>query len=233
MKPMMKFREIYEIWRRDNSLNLALRKSDEMLEKTHRMFQESVGLLRYVVTARMGLNIYEEDRSINAYQIQVRKRILRYLAVAGMVDLVPGLVLTSIVIDIERIGDYTKNVTELASAYPGKLHCGRFEPRILSIEQIVETLFGEIRRILKTSDREAARRLINECGRIRQDADQIIVELIKEDDESMGRGQTAAVALYVRYLKRVGAHLLNILSSVVSPFERIGYREQATQDKSV
>jgi hypothetical protein len=34
------------------------------------------------------------------------------------------------------------------------------------------------------------------------------------------------VALYVRYLKRVTAHLLNILSSVVNPVERIGYREE-------
>jgi hypothetical protein len=42
----------------------------------------------------------------------------------------------------------------------------------------------------------------------------------------MGQAQTAVVALYVRYLKRVGAHLLKILSSVVNPFERIGYRQQ-------
>ena len=42
----------------------------------------------------------------------------------------------------------------------------------------------------------------------------------------MARAQTAAVVLYVRYLKRVGAHLLNILSSVVNPFERTGYKEQ-------
>lgn len=41
----------------------------------------------------------------------------------------------------------------------------------------------------------------------------------------LGRGQTAVIASYVRYLKRIGAHLLNILSSVVNPFERIGYRE--------
>jgi phosphate uptake regulator len=204
---MMRFREIYEIWRRDNSLNLALKESYEMLEKTHSMFQESVNLLRDVATARMKLNIYEEDRGINAYQIQVRRRVLRYLAIAGMVDLVPGLVLTSIVIDIERIGDYT-------------------EQRVGHIEQIVEKLFGEIRSILESSDRQAARRLMDECSRVRKDADQIIAELITGDDESMGRAQTAVVALYVRYLKRVGAHLLNILSSVVSPFERIGYREQ-------
>jgi Na+/phosphate symporter len=223
---MMRFREIYEIWRRDNSLNLALKESYEMLEKTHRMFQESVNLLRDVATSRMTLNIYEEDQSINVYQVQVRRRVLRYLAIAGTVDLVPGLVLTSIVIDIERIGDYTKNITELATAYPGKLDCGRFEPRVQHIEQIVEKLFGEIRRILESSDREAARRLIDECRQIRKDADQLIAELIQRDDESMGGAQTAAVALYVRYLKRVGAHLLNILSSVVNPFERIGYREQ-------
>jgi len=223
---MMIFREIYEIWRRDNSLNLALKESYEMLEKTHDMFQESASLLRDAATAQMKLDIYEEDRSINAYQIQVRRRVLRYLAVAGTVDLVPGLVLTSIIIDIERIGDYTKNITELATAYPGRLDCGRCEQRVRSIEQIVERLFGEIRRVLESSDRQAARKLIDECNGVRRDADQIILELISGDDESMGRGQTAAVALYVRYLKRVGAHLLNILSSIVNPFERIGYREQ-------
>ena len=124
---MVRFREIFEIWRRDNSLRLALDESYEMLETTHRMFLESVSLLRDVETAEMAINIYEEDQRINAYQIRVRRRILRYLAVAGMVDLVPGLVLTSIVIDIERIGDYTKNISELATTYPGKLDCGQFE----------------------------------------------------------------------------------------------------------
>lgn len=223
---MMRFREIYEIWRRDNSLSLALKESHEMLEKTHRMFQESTSLLRDVGTARMTLNIYEEDRSINAFQIQVRRRVLRYLAIAGMVDLVPGLVLTSIVIDIERIGDYTKNITELATTFPGKLDCGKFEQRVEHIEQTVEKLFGEVRSILARSDRRAARRLLNECGRLRKDADQIIAELIQGDGEPIQGAQAAAVALYVRYLKRVGAHLLNILSSVVSPFERIGFREQ-------
>ena len=224
VKLMMRFREIYEIWRQDNSLNLALKESYEMLEKTHVMFQESVNLLRDVATVRMSLNIYEEDKGINAYQIQVRKRILRHLAIAGTVDLVPGLVLTGIVIDIERIGDYTKNISELATTYPGKLHCGRFEQRVGNIEQIVEKLFGEVRSILESSNRQAALRLIDECNRVRNDADQIIAKLIMINEKSMGRSQTAAVALYVRYLKRVGAHLLNILSSVVSPFERIGYR---------
>ena len=223
---MVRFREIFEIWRRDNSLRLALNESYEMLETTHRMFLESVSLLRDVATAEMTMNIYEEDQRINAYQIRVRRGILRYLAVAGMVDLVPGLVLTSIVIDIERIGDYTKNITELATTYPGKLDCGRFEQRVYKVERVVDELFGNARSVLESSDQLAARRLLDDCSRIRKEADQIIAELIGDEDPSMGRAQTAVVALYVRYLKRVGAHLLNILSSVVNPFERIGYRLQ-------
>jgi phosphate uptake regulator len=156
----------------------------------------------------------------------VRRRVLQYLAIAGTVNLAPGLVLTSIVIDIERIGDYTKNITDLATTYPRKLDCGKFDRRVESIEQTVEKLFGEMETILESSDREAARRLLSECGRVRKDADQVIADLIGSDDETMGQAQTAVVALYVRYLKRVGAHLLNILSSVVNPFERIGYRQQ-------
>ena len=34
------------------------------------------------------------------------------------------------------------------------------------------------------------------------------------------------VALYARYLKRVGGHSHNIVTSVVNPFPRIGYREK-------
>ncbi len=222
---MNRFREIYEIWRRDNSLNLALGESYAMLEKAHLMFRESVRLLRDVATVEMKLDIYEEDRDINARQVQIRGRVLRYLAVAGTADLVPCLVLSSIVIDIERIGDYTKNITELATAYSGKLDCGKFEPKVAHIEATVERLFSETRGVLAASDRQAARRLLDECSGVRKDVDEVIAMLIEADDEDMGTAQTATVALYVRYLKRVGAHLLNILSSVVVPFERIGYRE--------
>lgn len=222
---MMRFREIYEIWRRANSLNLALRKSFEMLEKAHSMYKSSVTALRCGSSADVGPNVYEEDRIINAYQIEVRRNVLRYLAITGTTDLIPGLVLISIVIDIERIGDYTKNITELALVHPGKLDCGSFEDRVRGIEQVIEELFVEVPVILKSSTQPAARALLDKGYQLRANADQIIAELIKRNDESLESGQAAAIALYVRYLKRVGAHLLNILSSVVNPFERIGFRE--------
>ena len=38
-------------------------------------------------------------------------------------------------------------------------------------------------------------------------------------------GTASAVGLYARYLKRIAAHSRNLISSVVNPFERIGYPE--------
>lgn len=34
---------------------------------------------------------------------------------------------------------------------------------------------------------------------------------------------TAAVALYARYLKRIGSHLKNITTTIVNPIDTIGY----------
>ena len=38
-------------------------------------------------------------------------------------------------------------------------------------------------------------------------------------------GTASAVGLYARYLKRIAAHSRNLISSIVNPFERIGYPE--------
>ena len=38
--------------------------------------------------------------------------------------------------------------------------------------------------------------------------------------------RATAIAMYSRYLKRIAAHSRNLISSIVNPFERIGYKEE-------
>ena len=223
---MSKFREIYEIWRKDNLLAQALGDSLVMLDKTKSMFDDAVKRLRHGDVSEK-FDVYAEDRLINEFQIEVRRKVLRHLGVTGTVNLVPGLVLTSIVIDIERIGDYTKNIIELTLAHPERLTCGSAEEAVSKIEETIDRMFDGVPTALETSNKEQARDLIDGSRWIRNSADEVLSGLIRGADPSLGRGESAAVALYVRYLKRVGAHLLNILSSVVNPFERIGYREDS------
>ena len=148
------------------------------------------------------------------------------MAITGGINVVPGLVLTSIVIDIERIGDYTKNIVELAVVHPGKLAGGRYEEDLKKIENSVGDIFNQIVSILRSMNKEAARTLIRDNLWIRKRCDEINLDLIQGKEALLSLGDAVAVALYVRYLKRVEAHLLNILSSVVNPVERIGYREE-------
>jgi phosphate uptake regulator len=42
----------------------------------------------------------------------------------------------------------------------------------------------------------------------------------------LNSSDATAVSLYARFLKRIASHSRNIVTSVVNPFHRIGYREK-------
>lgn len=226
----MRIRELYELWKRDNLMDLALADSHTMLERTNRMFRESVKSLRESDGGEIAIDIYEEDQQVNKYEREVRRKVLKHLAITGSANVIPGLILTSIVIDIERVGDYTKNITELAGAHPRRLECGSFEPEVKRIEAAVGSLFEKMVPTLQAGDPEIARSLIESTNWIKKACDGIDLDLIRETDGSLRPGQAVSIGLYVRYLKRVGAHLMNILSSVVNPFDRIGFSAKNEDD---
>ena len=77
--------------------------------------------------------------------------------------------------------------------------------------------------INETSNKTAAQMLIDDKKWVTKRCDEILVELIKEERKIKSAGIAVTTALYIRYLKRIAAHLLNILTSVTSPFEKIGF----------
>lgn len=223
---MLKFRELRELWRADNSLTQALNISFAMLEVTAHMYGEAVRSLRHSDDGKTGAGVYEQDQIVNRYQQEMRAKILKHLTLATRVDITPGLVLTSTVIDLERIGDYTKNIMDLAIALPRPLVCGTYEDDLVRMEGCVHETFQLIAPILVDMDKVAARELIDANYWMIKRCDEIIEGLVREVDASLGSGDAVATAMYVRYLKRIEAHLLNVASSVVNPFERIGYRAE-------
>ena len=226
---MFRFKELIELWRSDNLLTQALKDSQKMLNSTSQMFNESVKSLRESDSGKMGMDIYAKDRMVNKYQREVRRKVLKHLAIAGGVNLTHGLILINIVIDLERIGDYTKNIMELAVAHPKKLRCGIYEDDIKKIERGVSSMFEQIVPALKASDKKAARQLIDSDWWMIKRCDEVVTGLIKAEDQTLSSADAVSTALYARYLKRIAAHLINVSSSVVNPFERIGFREKKAE----
>jgi phosphate uptake regulator len=223
---MFRFKELIELWRSDNLLTQALNDSNTMLESTYEMFKASVMSLRESDGGAMEIDIYQKDQIVNKYEQEVRRKVLKHLAITGGVNIIPGLILTSIVIDIERIGDYTKNIMELAIAHPKRLKAGPLDADIIKIEANAARLFEGVVPALKVSDQKAALRLMEESLWMIGKCDELLGALTKTEVPTLNSPEAVSLALYVRYLKRITAHLRNILSGIVNPFERIGFRQE-------
>jgi len=198
-----------------------------MLRASHGMHRDAVAALHekgILVT-----DIYERDRELNKYERSVRRMILTHFSVSPTPDINLGLVLTSIVIDIERIGDYTKNIVELAVALPEVFDGGELHEEIRALEEILDGMFTDILPALENSDVDLARHIFQEhksvSGRVERG-----LQLLRSDQVLAGQsGKAVTAALYLRYLKRVSAHLKNMATSVLNPYYRIGFKEKKKQ----
>ncbi len=215
-----------EAFRKTDLLDQAYKASIEMLNVDEQMFEASINSLRRNDTGEIGIDIYQEDIKINKYERDVRRKVLAHLATHPTKDLVFGLILVSIVIDIERIGDYTKNILELALNHPRKLRGGTFEETIADIEMKVVKRFQILKDAFQEYDVEKARSLMQEHRANTQRCDKLIISLIKEEHPEITPGESVTLALYVRFLKRISSHLTNIASAIVNPFDRIGFKEE-------
>tara|TARA_Y100000994_G_scaffold167661_1_gene137847 strand:+ start:1162 stop:1806 length:645 start_codon:yes stop_codon:yes gene_type:complete len=214
------------MFKSDSLYEQALSECHEMLEIDRKMFNESINALRNSDSAEIPIDIYEMDKKINSFERDVRRKVMTHLAISGNNDLGSGLVLTSVVIDIERIGDYTKNIYDLAVNYPKRLSVDILEDRIAKLEEDTKTYFNDTIDAFKNQDIDSSRSLMNSYkDEISKESQGIVEDIISGKIDGISASDSASIVLYARYLKRIAAHSRNLISSIVNPFERIGYPE--------
>tara|TARA_Y100001960_G_C14706683_1_gene844669 strand:+ start:984 stop:1649 length:666 start_codon:yes stop_codon:yes gene_type:complete len=220
------FKELFNLIQSDSLYEQALNRCYQMLDIDSQMFNESINSLRNSDTAEIPIDIFKMDQEINAFEREVRRKIMTHLSISGTKDLGSGLILISVVIDIERIGDYTKNIYELAMNHPKKLQGFDFEEKLSEVEANTKKLFTSTIEAFKNQDVELGRQLMIDYKEgISKPCDEITNGIIA-GKSNIEADSATAVALYARYLKRISAHSRNLISSIVNPFERIGYPEK-------
>lgn len=218
------WQELLKIWKSDNLMQQAWNTSHEMIEITHEMFLESMKALREKDHGQVNKEIRAKDKKINKYEREVRRDVLTHLAVQGSSDLPAGLILITTIIDIERIGDYTKNIAELVDAHEDTLNAGKYEQDLAKVESAIKNVFQKTIDCIKESEKDTALELLSDYKWVNIECDKNLTQIIKQKDKNINSGTAAALAIYFRYLKRIHSHLRNIISSVVNPFDRIGYK---------
>lgn len=218
------WKEILSIFKESGLCQEAFEEAVLMLRTSHGMHRDSVSALHG--DGILVADIYERDRQLNKYERSVRRKILTHLSISPKANVNTGLVITAIVIDIERIGDYTKNIVELAVGLPEPFDGGELNDEILELEKIVDKMFEDLVPALIGSDEELARGILRSHKSVSGRVERGLQLLRSGQVLSNQSGKAVSAALYLRYLKRVSAHLKNVATSVVNPFHRIGYKEK-------
>ena len=218
------FKKWLAIFKKDTLMDRAYQRSFDMLAITMDMCMEAKVDLRQREDSEIDLSMKEKDKEVNKYEREVRRMVFNHLAVQGTAELPSGLALVSIIIDIERLGDYAKNMLELAYDHPGKLHGGEFEGELLRIEAAVEDNFIQTKKCFEEGKADLAHELLDKYAWVNDVCDEIVKAIVQEKDPNILSGDAAALILYVRWLKRINSHLRNITTSVVNPFDRIGFQ---------
>ena len=217
--------ELLSIFRSGNPLNVMAGEFAQMLKITCQMTL-TAGKVYFgnTVPPEERTQIYEQDVKVNRMERTIRKQVVAHLSVGtNTPDLPYCLLLMSLVKDVERLGDYAKNLSEVADIHPGPLPEDEIVGELREIRAGVEEAFNASSQVFTKSDRERALALIRHGKDQAQRADRLLMRIAQS---SYDPGSTTALVLGARYYKRIGGHLLNVLSSVVMPLHKVDYYDE-------
>ncbi|RKZ22729.1 hypothetical protein DRQ18_02025 [bacterium] len=215
------FKKFIEFWKTSDLLSVAYGDTEKMLRIARDMFEYSMRVM--IEKEKEKEDIYKKDRELNELQVGVRRKVLEHLALNPAQDITPALTLITIVKDIERIGDYSKNVIELAHRYPDPLKGGYIE-EIKAMERKVQENFQKAIKSFIDGDRDKGREVMESHAVIARECEEMIDKIM--EDETLSAKLAVIYVLLIRYLKRVSAHVKNVASSVVNPFPKVDYKPE-------
>lgn len=168
------------------------------------------------------------DREVNRLEREIRRHLLVHASVYGAIETPAVLVYMSIVKDVERIGDYAKNLLDLARD-------GADFSRVETAEtwrsvwwKEVSALLGDAAEAFEGWDGDRSRGLLSRGDRLLKECDQRVSAIVRGEDTGQ---QPVARALALRYLKRVVAHVMNLLTAVVMPLDQLDYFDEDPEDR--
>jgi phosphate transport system protein len=175
----------------------------------------------------VGPELRATDHRVNEAEREIRRELVVHASVHGGIDTPAVLVYMSIVKDVERIGDYAKNLYDLA-ADGADLRRGPDPDRHAGLRDEVSAMIAAVAAAFHDRDHTRSRELLDRGDQLLDEFDDAVSALVR--DRSPGP-EAVARALTDRYLKRIVAHLLNVLSAVVMPIDRLDYFDEDPEDR--
>lgn len=216
-------KQIIDIWRSRKTEGHLYHEFVEMLQMDWRMFEIVMEVLAGKVKPDdVQDDLLRRDIAVNRKERSIRRQIVESLSVRGENTTVPAsLVLMSIVKDAERVGDYCKNLLETAQMMRKPVAELKYSHEVVEIGEHVSRIFQESIQAFAEEDEVLAQEIIEDEGLMNRRCDALIEAIARSD---LDANEAVGTALWIRFFKRIEAHLSNICSSVVLPVHRLDSR---------
>lgn len=214
------FKKIKTFWQKEGLLLEAMKSIEKMFIEDKEIFEKATHALMEKVEVKPE-EIYQIDQNINQNEMEIRKKILEHLSINPSQDTVFSLILLDVARDIERVGDYGKNIYELALKYPEEFKKEKYAEILRMTRNKILEIFDLVLKAFKESEPELAQKIIDEHHRLNREMEGLIERVMQT--EKIKAKEAVVYALFARFLKRVSAHLANIATTIVNPFHRVRY----------
>jgi Na+/phosphate symporter len=216
----MFFKQIFDPASGSPLVNAAFADVSAMLKQAAEMLEHSLGVL--LDNRAVTLDLEQLDDVIDEAERRVRRTILQHLAVNPKQDLVASLILVSMVQDAERIGDFSRGLVELMKMARGPRQ-GPFADELRALGNRLLPMFAVCEHAFREGDEEEARKVIAGHRALRDELKAYRSRVAASD---LSADMAVVYAGAAQILRRVGAHLSNIASTVVQPYDRIRHGDE-------
>lgn len=218
----MIIKELLDIFRSEDPDAAVRDDVVQMLALAHELVTTGGARLFSVAAVPDKDEFYAKDRRINALQQRVRKHLVGRLELSTATERARFLVIYGLIKDIERLGDYAKNLLETAEMLDGSLDGMAEFTDLESIARDVEDTLSSTRRAFETSQGAEARPIMLKAVEVADRCEDFITKIAKSN---LPASIAVPLALAARHYKRVEKHLANALSTLVMPLHKIDYFE--------
>jgi phosphate transport system protein len=213
-------KKLFQEWRSVDLMQSALDEMSQMIDLAQEMI---TGAIRELTEATpLPFDVAAKDRELNLMQVEIRRKIIRHLHINPRQDVLACVTLLHVVIYVERLGDYAKNIHEAATVLKGTPFDRIAESdALLELSRQVLNIMTIARDALSSENVTHAKRILEAHHQISEGARGVINRLIRQEHPE---GSYATMAtMYARYLKRISGHLMNAASTVINAFDQIGF----------
>ena len=206
------------------SLDSIDAKLSEMLTDSMRIYDLSMNcLLGDTNLDTVRDDLYSTDKKINELHRDVRREMIIHSAVnSRSLDIPLLLSYMTMSKDIERIGDYCKNLFEIAET-GNTFTQGDELDNYIELRNDIGKLIVYLQSCLNLDDESKVQDLITLGSSLSTSLDDKITALLENKEKVQ---YPVATTLLYRYLKRIVSHIVNASTALIMPTDQIDYLDE-------